>query len=63
MVGSTPDELHEFAQSIGMQRRWFQNHRKPHYDCLGFRMHKKAIDAGAKLVTSKEIVEFLKNLE
>lgn len=30
------DELHAFAQSIGLRRAWFQPHRLPercHYDC------------------------------
>lgn len=37
-----PDEaslqdLHAFAQRIGMQRQWFQDGRWPHYDLTGSR--------------------------
>lgn len=30
------DELHKFAQSIGLKREWFQDHpAHPHYDLFG----------------------------
>lgn len=30
------EELHIFAQSIGLKREWFQSHpRHPHYDVFG----------------------------
>ncbi len=35
LTADTPDELHEFAGQIGLQRRWFQGpprHSLPHYD-------------------------------
>ena len=33
MMTDSLDELHEMAESIGLQRRWFQSRtRYPHYD-------------------------------
>jgi hypothetical protein len=32
MVADTLGELHEMADRIGVQRRWFQDTRHPHYD-------------------------------
>jgi len=32
MFADTLEELHEFAQKIGMKREWFQDKRLPHYD-------------------------------
>lgn len=50
------EELHEFAQMIGMRRDWFQNKRLPHYDLMTERKRQAALRAGAVLVESKEIV-------
>jgi hypothetical protein len=53
------DELHEFAQRIGLKREWFQNHnRHPHYDLMGSKKE-AALKAGAKVVPSREIVRIL----
>lgn len=61
-------ELHEFATALGLKRDWFQNHsRHPHYDLItrqyrpNTRLIAKAVDMGAKLVSSKEIVKMFKN--
>jgi hypothetical protein len=41
------EELHAFAQKIGLKRAWFQNkERLPHYDVTGAR-YKAALAAGA----------------
>lgn len=32
MIADTDSELHAMADRIGIQRRWFQNKRYPHYD-------------------------------
>jgi len=33
MIADTPGELHEMADRIGVQRKWFQKHASiPHYD-------------------------------
>jgi hypothetical protein len=50
------DELHKFAQRIGLKREWFQKKRIPHYDATTESMIQKAKIAGAYLVTSVEIV-------
>jgi hypothetical protein len=56
------DELHGFAASIGLKREWFQSHnRHPHYDLMGFKKG-LAVRAGAKVVSSKEIVRILNNV-
>ena len=51
-------ELHDFAKSMGMKKNWFQNHRKPHYDLFGT-MKQKAIEKGAVLKSSRELVLIL----
>ena len=57
MVGDTLEELHEMADAIGVQRRWFQNRRNfPHYDiCKSKR--ERAVARGAVLISSKELVK------
>ena len=32
MMADTVEELHEFAEKLGMKREWFQNGSAPHYD-------------------------------
>ena len=55
------NELHEFAQSIGLKKTWFQEKlKKPHYDIWGV-MVRNAINKGAKEVSSKEIIRILNN--
>jgi len=47
------DELHRFAKSIGVLRRWFQSHPlHPHYD-LTERKREQAIALGAVFVPSR----------
>lgn len=49
------DELHEFAQSIGLKHSWFQGDSTwPHYDLLGKGMIEKARAAGAVEQTARE---------
>jgi len=55
LVADSFEELHEFAQSIGLRRSWFQQKRYPHYDLLG-RKKKEAMDAGAEMCTSRDIL-------
>lgn len=48
------EELHEFAQRIGLKREWFQEHpRVPHYD-LRPSMRRKALAAGAIFIPARE---------
>lgn len=47
------DELHAFAQRIGLKREWFQDHGLvPHYD-LTPRMRERALQTGARFVPAK----------
>lgn len=55
MVADTLDELHEMADRIGVQRRWFQDKASfPHYDIT---QSKKALalEHGAVAITWKEL--------
>jgi hypothetical protein len=48
------DELHAFAQSIGLRRSWFQPHiSAPHYDLSPGRRD-AAIAAGAVFVSARD---------
>jgi hypothetical protein len=49
------EELHEFAESLGLRREWFQEKSIPHYDLTG-EVYELALERGATLVTSREIV-------
>ena len=56
MVSDTSyDELHAFAERLGVPRRGFE---RDHYD-IPDHLHDAAIEAGAELVTSKELVQRL----
>ena len=56
MIADTPEELHAMAEKIGVKRKWFQDHRIPHYDvCQNKRV--KAIANGAVVIaTRKEFI-------
>ena len=47
------EELHEFAEKIGMKRSWFQDKSLKHYDLTAAR-RALAIDNGAKECSLKE---------
>lgn len=49
------DELHDFAALLGVPPRGFE---RDHYD-IPESLHEAAIEAGATLVTSRELVERL----
>jgi len=54
------EELHRFAEWLGLRRSWFQlsvNFKRPHYDLTTKRMIKKAISMGAKEVSGRELIE------
>jgi len=62
MVADTFSELHEFAAKIGVRRHFFHKSKAAHhYDINGTQWY-KAIIAGAKQVSSKEIVKIGKKL-
>lgn len=49
------EELHAFAEKLGMRREWFQRRSIPHYDLTGER-YNLALAMGAELVSSRELV-------
>src|SRR5262245_19727727 len=49
------EELHEFAESLGLRREWCQLKSIPHYDLTG-EEYDLALARGATLVSSREIV-------
>jgi uncharacterized protein DUF4031 len=49
------EELHLFAESLGLHREWFQEKSIPHYDLTG-KVYELALERGATLVSSREIV-------
>lgn len=57
MTDGPVEELHRFADKIGLRRSWFQNKPGiPHYD-LSPRKRKIAVAKGAVEVTGREMVE------
>jgi len=51
------EELHEFAAKLGLKRRWYQDKAsRPHYDLMSRNAVRRAIDAGAILVTGRELL-------
>jgi hypothetical protein len=63
LVATTLDELHEFAQKIGLKRSWFQAKKDhPHYDLMGSKKD-LAIKKGAELIHPFELVKKFHNNE
>ena len=63
MSDTSVAELHEFATTkLGFKRSWFQDVRGrywyPHYDCTTDKSKQRAINAGAKLISAKELLNF-----
>lgn len=56
LMADTLDELHGFAERLGMKREWFQgNGRHPHYD-LSPERWAEALRLGAQEVDSRELI-------
>lgn len=56
MMADTPEELHEFAQRLGLRREWAQHEDDPpmlHYDVTDTK-RRLAIKMGAKEITWRE---------
>lgn len=56
MTADTEDELHEFAEKIGLKRSWYQNDPKdiiPHYD-LTANKRRQAVKNGAVEIDWRE---------
>lgn len=49
-------ELHEFAEKLGLKRRWFQDHSTPHYDLVPTK-RAAAVRRGAEQVTSEMLIK------
>lgn len=59
MLADTVEELHAMADKIGIRRRWFQNHKTPHYDiCLSKR--RMALQHGAVEIDRREVVAIIR---
>lgn len=63
LIGDNLEELHFFAISVGLKRRWFQDHpQHPHYDIITSRMLKRILsrtEVGFRIST-KELLRYLK---
>lgn len=55
------EELHEFAERIGLKRRWFQGGRHPHYD-LNASKRALAVASGAHEVDRRGLVAAFRRL-
>jgi hypothetical protein len=60
LVADRIQEVHEFAKRIGLKKEWFQNKKYPHYDLTTKRMFNKALKYGAKFVSTKELIKFMR---
>jgi hypothetical protein len=62
LISDSIQNLHAFAESIGLKRHYFHGVRKkhPHYDLTNPKVLLRAIAAGARVVSSKEIVRLCK---
>jgi hypothetical protein len=60
LLADTRAELHEMADTVGMPRRFFQDHAwRWHYD-LPEPLRVKAVAAGAVEVTMRQVADLLK---
>ena len=62
MFADSEEELHEFANKIGMRRIWFQDGRLPHYD-LTAKRRQLAVRLGAIEVDSSWVKQRLKGIK
>lgn len=61
LFADSRDELHAFAQAIGLQRAWFQDDEAGlwHYDVTESK-RRQAVRAGARAVTWREAVNIMR---
>jgi len=59
LVGDNLQELHIFAQSVGLKRQWFQEHsHHPHYDITTSRMLRKILSKDIVVrISTKQLLE------
>ncbi len=62
LVGDELQELHQFAQSVGLKREWFQEEQPdhPHYDITTRRMLRKILNTN--MVTKVSTKELVRNI-
>lgn len=59
MLADSLDELHAMADKIGVNRKWFQNTRNPHYDiCKSKRA--LAVGHGAVEINRRQLAELIR---
>ncbi|WP_372711448.1 DUF4031 domain-containing protein [Hyphomicrobium sp.] len=58
LVADSVEELHKFATLICLKRHYYEGVRKghPHYDLTNKYIIEKAIQNGAKIISSRELV-------
>lgn len=64
MIADTEEELHQMADKLGINRKWYQGPPKtinPHYDICSSK-RAKAVQLGAKEITMREGVKILQGL-
>ena len=61
MIADTLEELHTMARKIDLLPNWFQDGRNPHYD-LARHKREQAVRAGAKSITSRELIQRLRGM-
>ena len=63
LVADSLDELHAFAENIGLKRKWFQASASyPHYD-ITLKMRSIAVAKGATIGSRKQIIFCAKKLK
>lgn len=62
MVADSIEELHAFADLLGMKREWFQDKRLPHYD-MNAKRRERALKLGAlKIESRRQLIALSKQL-
>ena len=59
LIADTDEELHAFAEKLGMKRTWFQGGKTSHYD-LTQRRRDEAVRLGAVELTRRELALWIK---
>lgn len=55
LVADALDQLHDFAQRLGIGRSWFVDGQHPHY-ALNGRTYRRALEMGAGLINGPELL-------
>ena len=55
------DNLHSFAKSIGLKRKWFQNDSRLHHYDLSENKQRLAIEMGAQLAKNDLVKEMVRS--